>query len=185
MLHIYPKGTGRIATAVFLLVGIGPAATLTHEPMRLQANRDSRPLIDSRRPAVFVSFLRSAEIEPLETGVGRAYLWFRITNNTRWPIWLNGSGVPKQYGDAQLYYSIEQREDSKVILDSRCHACSANQLGPGKSITFSLPKQYATADSRLSIEYTFEWERSGSNTAGSSSIHFVKFDFSLLPKSIL
>ena len=67
------------------------------------AQRRSKPhgKLDRNKPSVFISFVRAGQIEPLETGVDRHYLWFRITNNMRYPIWLDGSGVPKEYGDAR------------------------------------------------------------------------------------
>jgi hypothetical protein len=140
--------------------------------------------VNSNKPSVFITFLRSGEVPPLETGVGSTYLWFRITNNTRWPIWVNMSDVPKDYGDAELYYVIESNEDGRIRVDSRCHVCSSNPLGAGRSITFSLPRDHASADARLRIEYSFEWERGAEGVSGSYSTHSVEFHFSYLPKSV-
>src|SRR6266496_3407509 len=82
----------------------------------------SRVLLNANKPGVYIAFLHAAKIEPLETGVSDQYLWFRITNNTRWPIWLEMNGVPKAYGDAGLFYTIE--DPDKIRLDARCHVCS-------------------------------------------------------------
>ena len=146
-------------------------------------SRGVAPLVDSAKPAVFISYLRTGEVEPLETGVGKNYLWFRITNNTRWPIWLKMSGVPKEYGDAGLHYTIEDKKDGEIRIDSRCHVCSVNPLDGGRSITFSIPGDYAGADSRIRIEYSLQWERDSETIGGSYSTHSVEFYFSYLPKS--
>ena len=60
-----------------------------------QKSRSAGTLVNGSKPAVFISFLRSLEIEPLETGVGNRYLWFRITNNSRWSVLFYFSYLPK------------------------------------------------------------------------------------------
>jgi hypothetical protein len=142
------------------------------------------PLVDPSKPAVFISFLRTGKVEPIESGVGKDYLWFQITNNTRWAIWLDMSGVPKEFGDAGLYYTIEDKEDNKIRIDSRCHACSVNPLSRGRSLRFARPRGYADPDSRLRIEYSFQWERESESMGGSYSTHSVEFYFSYLPKTV-
>jgi hypothetical protein len=150
-----------------------------------QKSRRAGKLVVANKPAVFISFLRSGEIEPLETGVGNRHLWFRITNNSRWAIWLKMSGVPKAYGDAGLFYAIENEGDGKIQIDSRCHACSVNPVGSGRSVVFSIPADYASQDARMRIEYSFAWERDNELEGGSYSKHFVLFYFSYLPKSVI
>jgi hypothetical protein len=150
-----------------------------------QIRRGAGTLVDANKPAVFISFLHSGEVEPLETGVGNRYLWFRLTNNSRWAIWLKMSGVPKSYGDAGLFYTIESKEDGKIKIDSRCHVCSVNPVRASGSVVFSIPADYASKDVRLRIEYSFAWERDKEMEGGSYSAHSVLFHFSHLPKSVL
>ena len=135
--------------------------------------------------AVFISFVDSRELEPLETGYGRTHLSFRITNNTRWAIWLEMSGVPKEYGDAGLFYTIESGEAGRVEIDSRCHVCSVNPVGPGRSVLFTIPADYVRKDSRMRVAYSFTWERDNDAVVGSYSTHSVEFYFSYLPKAVL
>jgi hypothetical protein len=150
-----------------------------------QKRRCAGTLVDANKPAVFISFLRSGEVEPLETGVGNRYLWFRLTNNSRWAIWLDMSGVPKAYGDAGLFYTIESEEDGKIRIDSRCHVCAVNPVRAGRLVVFSIPADYAGQDVRMRIEYSFAWERDNEMEGGSYSVHSVLFYFSYLPKSVL
>jgi hypothetical protein len=142
-------------------------------------------LVNKNKPAVFISFIGTRELEPLRTGYGRTHLLFRITNNTQWSIWLDMNGVPKEYGDAGLFYTIESGKDGRVEIDSRCHVCSVNPVGLGRSVLFTIPADYVRKDSRLRIAYSFEWERNNEAMVGSYSIHSVAFYFSYLPKSVL
>lgn len=144
-----------------------------------KGSRHARELINASKPVVFISFLRSGDIEPLETGVSRQYLWFRITNNSQWPIWLDMSGVPmKKYGDAGLYYTIE-KSTGEIRIDARCHVCSVNPVGAGRSLVFSIPADHASRDTRMRIAYSFEWERDSEAEGGSYSNHSVDFYFQL------
>jgi hypothetical protein len=170
-----------------LLLSIVIACSLvTVAPAQRQRNRRAVALVDTSKPVVFISYLRSADLEPLGTGYGRKHLLFRITNNSRWAIWLKMSGVPKAaYGDAGLFYTIENKEEGKIQIDSRCHVCAVNPVGAGRSVVFSIPADYASQDARMRIEYSFAWERGNETEGGSYSNHSVLFYFSYLPKSVL
>ncbi len=169
---------------LLLTIVIACTPAMVASPQR-QKSRRAEGLVDANKPAVYISFLRSAQIGPLETGISNHYLWFRITNNARWPIWLNMSGVPKEYGDAGLFYTIENEDDGKIQVDSRCHVCSVNPVGAGRSVAFSIPADYASRNARMRIEYSFAWERDNEIEGGSYSNHSVLFYFSYLPKSVL
>lgn len=146
----------------------------------------SSPLINPDKPVVYISFLRVGRIEPLEPSVRGQYLWFRLTNNSRWAIWLEMSAVPKDYGDALLYYTTEDLSDKdKILVDSRCHVCSANPVAPGRSVIFSVPTDHASRGARLRLPYSFGWERDSEADGGSRSHHSVEFYFGSLPKSAL
>ncbi len=89
-------------TMKLLLTIIIMGSLVIAAPAQRQNNRRVGALVNTNKPAVYISFLRSAKIESLETNDRKQYLWFRITNNSRWAIWLDMSGVPKEYGDAEL-----------------------------------------------------------------------------------
>jgi hypothetical protein len=154
-------------------------------PAQRQRNRWGGALVDVNKPVVYISFLRTADLESLRTGYGRKHLLFRITNNSRWAIWLEMGGVPKEYGDANLFYTIEEEKKGEIQIDSRCHVCSVNPVGSGRSVVFLIPAGYARQDSRMRIEYSFAWERDNEIEGGSYSTHSVLFYFSYLPKSVL
>lgn len=148
--------------------------------------RRSGALVVASKPAVFLTFLRLTNIKPDDPANDPNYLFFRLTNNSRWPIWLQMSGVSKkEYGDASLYYAIEDKETGAVRIGStQCHVCSVNPLRAGDSIVFSIPLGDAGRDARMRIEYSFAWERDNEIESGSYSEHSVVFYFSYLPSSV-
>lgn len=147
--------------------------------------RRSETLVDASKPAVFITFLRLTNIKPDDPSDDPNYLFFKFTNNSRWPILLQMSGVSKkEYGDASLYYAIEDKETGVVRFGStQCHVCSVNPLKPGGSIIFSIPSGDVSRDTRMRIEYSFSWERDNEMVDGSYSEHSVVFYFSHLPSS--
>jgi hypothetical protein len=81
-------------------------------PQRRQVDKIGRRRPRRDKSSVYISFIHVGKIEPLETGIGDQHIWLRITNNTRWLIWLDASGVPnKEYGEISLYYTIESVND--------------------------------------------------------------------------
>ena len=96
------------------------------------------------------------------------------------------SGVPsREYGDASLYYRIEESATGIIRIDERCHVCSFNALGPGKSLVFAIDRNYVSRDALLRIKYSFRWEQHPEDGAGSISTHSVEFYFARLPKTVL
>ena len=100
----------------FLIAALIASACFANASSQRKA-RNSSVLLKPGKPGVYISFLRAANIKPLETGVGDKYLWFRVTNNTRWAIWLDMSEVPKEYGDARLYFTIVEADGCKTVID--------------------------------------------------------------------
>src|SRR5215475_942446 len=77
-------------------------------PQRMQASKIRQLRLRRDKPSVYISIIRVGKIEPIRTGIGDQHIWLRITNYTRWPIWLDASDVPnKEYGEISLYYTIE------------------------------------------------------------------------------
>jgi len=150
---------------------------------RMQANKSRQPRLRRDKPSIYISFVRVGKIEPLETGIGDQHIWLRITNNTRWPIWLDASDVPnKEYGETSLYYTIEGVNDGRIVIDSRCHVCSNVPLASGKSWIFVIPLDYLDKDQRIRINFSFDWEDRDDAFAGREAEHSVFFFSSNLPK---
>ncbi len=148
-----------------------------------------KPILQAGNPAVFVTFLRMETIRPRNQWDNPNNLFFKLTNNTCWPIYLDMSGVAdSRYGDASLYYLIENRKTGQRqagALD--CHVCSINEIGSGKSIIFSLPRRDADRDARMRLRYEFKWERDEphGDYESSNTMHTVSYSFYGLPDSVL
>ena len=159
------------------------AVNASAAPQRAQTNKVRQPRLRRDKPSVYISFERVGKIDPLETGISDQHIWLRITNNTRWPIWLDVSGVPnKEHGEISLYYTIESVNDGRIIIDSRCHVCSNVPLASGKSWIFVIPLDYLDKDQRIRINFSFDWEGRDGVFAGREAEHSVFFYSSSLPK---
>lgn len=145
---------------------------------------DTRKLIDPKRSAAYLTFLRREAIRTGNVSADGDYLFFTFTNNSCWPVWLDMSGVAdKRHGDASLYYAIENKESGEPISGRlHCHVCSTNPISPGKSLTFSIPYEEVSRKTRLRILYEFDWER---NAFDSETENTVLYYFSNLPETVL
>ena len=130
-------------------------------------------------PTVYITFDRAGERKPLKQGESSKGVWLRLHNNTRWLLTLSMNGVPKEYGDASLFYDV--LSEGKVILEQRCHVCSSNQLGPGASLLFSVPNEYLSKGGAIRVNFSYGWEDPDDVFAGREPKHFVYFYSSNLP----
>lgn len=147
--------------------------------------RKNEKLVDADLPMVFLSFVRRETVKDEEQGEGSDRLFFKLTNNFCLPIWLDTSGAPKGWGEASLYYAIEDKGSGRRVSGTlHCHHCSNNQLGPGKSITFSIPFRDADRGAVMRAAFEFEFDRFGGYES-SDTLHTVAYYFSGLPESVL
>lgn len=167
--------------AVVLLLSSQPSLAQRRRAPR-RGGAGERVLVNAGKPGVFLTFLRAGEAEPIRAGEGRSHLWFRLTNNTRWPVWVKMSD--KGHGDASLFYTVEDAEDGRILINMGCHVCAVDTLGPGRSITFTVPADYLRPDAKLRMEYSFSWERGNEAVDGSYSTHHVEYSFFYLPASV-
>jgi len=123
-----------IFNLLFMLLFSATYAQRAHKPA-------ARILLNSHRPAVFLSYIEQKVMKTSDKLKGENYLFFKITNNTRWKIWLSMSGTAgKEFGQASLYYAIEDpKSDQNISGSVSCHVCSTNPLGSGRSIIFMRP----------------------------------------------
>lgn len=148
-----------------------------------------KPILQAGKPAVFVTFLRMETIKPSDPSDDQNNLFFKLTNNTCWPIYLDMSGVAdRRYGDASLYYLIEDKKSGRNLSGRLyCHVCSFNAIRSGKSMVFSMPLREATRESLMKVRYEFKWETDQiiGDYESSNTIHTVAYYFSGLPDSVL
>jgi hypothetical protein len=148
-------------------------------------DRKFKPNVRVRRdkPTVYLSFQRAGQREPLRNGESDEGIWLRLHNNTQWAIKLEMNDAPsKEYGDVVLFYEVIS--DSTRIVDMRCHVCSVNNLSPGKSLSFSLPREFLNHDEAIRISFNYEWEPDEHGSTSSEPVHYVYFYNSQLPPEI-
>jgi hypothetical protein len=124
-------------------------------------------------PTVYITFERTGKRKPLEQGESDEGVWLRLHNNTRWPLRLAMNGVPKEYGDAALFYDV--LSEGKIVIEGRCHVCSSNELRPGSSLLFSLPTEYLAKGGAIRVRFSYGWEQPDDVFADREPRHFVYF----------
>jgi len=143
-------------------------------------------VVSETKPTVYITFLRRERVEPERKDDGD-YLFFRLTNNSSWPIRLDMFGSEPKFGDVGLYYSIENTKTGENRIGSLyCHhVCSVNSLGAGKSLIFSIAVEEACNDATMKIRFEFAWENELSYLEGTDTTHIVNFYFNSIPRSVL
>ena len=135
--------------------------------------------INRKYPTVYLTFERIRKVIGTEQ---EERIWLRLHNNARWGIRTEASGEDKALGDAKLYFDIlSDRETLKKSFG--CHVCSITTLGPGKSILFSLPREYLSGAFALRINFSYEWEDDTDLFPMHEPTHFVFFYSRDLPKT--
>ena len=148
-----------------------------------------KPILHPKKPAIFITFLRKEVIKSNDRLEDSNLLFFKLNNNTCWPIVLDMSGVlDNRFGDARLYYLIENRNrDREPIGSLFCHVCSVNSIGSGRSIVFSVPLRYADREATMRVRYKFKWEDAAmiGDYESSNTMHTVAYSFIGLPETVL
>ena len=140
--------------------------------------------IVSDKPTVYISLERVGKREPLRNGESENGIWLSLHNNTKWGIILEMNDVPsKKYGDVELFYEVLSGEN--MVIDLRCHVCSVDKVAPGRSLAFSLPREYLVdKDRSIRIGFNYEWEQDNTGSTTLEPEHHVYFYSSQLPKSL-
>lgn len=132
--------------------------------------------VNDRKSSVFMSFVRAGKAGT----ENEERIWLRFNNNTRWGIRLDMGGEEKVFGNARLFYDILSGFE-KIDRSVRCHVCSFNVLGPGKSLLFSVPKADLVGSYAIQIQYSCAWE---DDLDSGEPSHFVYFYSRSLPDAI-
>jgi hypothetical protein len=170
----------------FLIALIGATVTAT-DTIAQNSLKKRRSLakfrLNDSLPSVYLSVVKIGKTESLDSKEEETYIWFKVHNNTGWPIWMHTSGVPKEYGDVYLYYVIEDYEKGERVIDNRPHSSSYRLLQPGRNWIFVAPLSYFKDKCQIRIDFSFDWENKDDVFAGREAEHSVCFLASQLPKS--
>ena len=134
------------------------------------------------RLSVYLTLERVGQLKSPDAGDDKDRVWLRFHNNTRWPIRLNMGAVPSaEYGDAKLFF--DGLLDGELIFRIRCHACTTNMLGSGRSLLFSVPRADLGKGRAIRVRFSYGWEDWGDVTADREPEHYVYFYASKLPQT--
>lgn len=145
-------------------------------------NRNYSARMDVHHPTVYITVERSEKVDLSKQISDR--IWFKFHNNTRWGIRLDASGEEKVFGKTKLFYDI-MSDYEKVEKSIRCHVCSIMILKPGKSVSFSIPKEYFSKAYAVRISFNYEWESETNVDNSREPVHFVYFYSRNLPREAI
>jgi hypothetical protein len=168
-------------TCLLLICGLFIAAPAQKRKARRPACADAR--LSKQHPSVYITFERAGRIASPANGAIEERVWLRLHNNTRWAIWHDAQGLPKEYGDVGLFYDVENLEDHKVEVGNSCHVCSFIPLAPGRSAIFSIPREDIPENHRIRVSFWYEWQDSNDVAGGREVQNWVYFYGSDLPKA--
>ena len=156
---------------------------------RGQAASSARVRLVTNEPAVYISFTRRGMRKPLQANESDRGIWLRLHNNTKWRIVIPVFDVPPEYGELGVFYDIEVGDKESTdfpngVPKSRPvdEVYSIISLGPGKSVSFSVPQEHLENGLNLRVRFSYDWENQDDVFAGREAIHFVYFRSSMIPK---
>jgi len=150
--------------------------------------------------SIFITYDHSDKREPLEADESSEGVWLRLHNNTRATIFLPSFTVPRSLGDVGMFYEIVSTADAGDYQEGSTtnsanetlpvgyrigHTSGAYFLRPGRSVSFSVPREHLAERAALKISFNYLWELypdRGAVKVGEPE-HFVLFQSSSLPPS--
>jgi len=152
-----------------------------HGPQQMSTALQKDVRIERNKPSVYITFERIGQLKLPDPGDEKERVWLRLHNNTRWPLVLQMSAPPEEYGDAGLFY--ETLSGGEVIIRIQCHVCTLNSVGSSKSLLFSIPRSELTKERSIRVKFSYGWEDQNDVAGGREATHYVYFDGSQLPQS--
>jgi len=155
-----------------------------HAQHRKHSEGQASVRIRKDMPGVYVMFGRAGQLKSPEKGDEEQRVWLRLHNNTRWPLRLDMGGVPSaEYGDVELFYDVVSGRGD-LIFRGQCHVCTINELGPGKTLMFSVPGEDLAGEHSIRISFSYSWEDRNDVLGGREAKHHVYFSSSQLLQKV-
>lgn len=92
-----------------------------------------------------------------------------------------GGVASAEYGDVELFYDGLLEEE--LLFRNRCHVCTTNMLGCGRSLRFSVLRADLGKSRAIRVRFSYSWEDWGDVIVRREPEHYVYFYASQLPKS--
>lgn len=103
-------------------------------------------------------------------------VFFRLHNNLKTAIQIQGSAEERGLGDLSVYYDLTDGNGS-LIDGQYCHVCSLVFVKSGKSLLFSLPEEKLVLADSLQIHFSYSWETRNAKLAALEPRHQVVFPY--------
>jgi len=143
-------------------------------PKQYQAQK-----IATRQPGVYLTFDKFvAQTVGSNPSQGARLV---LHNNTRWPIVYGEWMEPAMVGDVALIYTVELENG---CMGGRKHidVVTGGKLLPGKSVSFTVPREDLVKGSAIFIEFNYSWEMVKGERVRDEVVHRSYFIISDLPR---
>ena len=134
---------------------------------------------DRSGPSVYIDYVRRGPRIPLHTDDGSEGIWLRLHNNTRSALVMPTFGVPKENGDAGLFYEVRATPGSKIsnppVGERPGHMQSISTIKPGQTVQFSVPSEHLAQGLAIAVRFSYDWENQRLVTLGREPEHWVVF----------
>jgi hypothetical protein len=142
--------------------------------------------LNKEQPNVYISFERQGAWKPLRKFESKSRVWLRFHNNWKWNIGACMWDVSKEYGDKELIYEVvryEKMDSAKTPVSTDPEgSCPRTFMESGKSVLFSVPREYLAEGLAIKVEFRYEWETDPDGFASDlEPKHFAYFYSSDVP----
>ena len=142
------------------------------------------------KPSAYITFEKFGIRKPRYEGESQEGIWFSFHNNTKWNLTVKTLACLNIQEECLVFYEIERMygdkseiEESAVPTGYRiAHISSVKTIPSGDSLLFSIPREHLAEGLFIVVEFSYEWESSGSSGGDSSIFHTVPFYSTDLPK---
>jgi hypothetical protein len=183
--------------------------TLSLTPQQKGPSSAAAILIRKDRPSVYLEFEKEGKAPPLFQGEIDERIWLRLQNNTPWAVEFCSLPVPKVLGDVGVVYGVKHipvtmREEGfsnhsgslknalpvgktqKETPDipegyTTGDTCTPYNLGSGRSVSFSVPRDHLADQLLIEFEFWYEWENRDNELASYPQC-LVSFSHTRLPR---
>ena len=129
--------------------------------------------LNPKLPAVYITFKELVNKTASEANPSKGARLV-LHNNTRWSIRYGEWLEPALPGDVALIYTLEL-EDGRLAPSRHLDVVTRGKLLPGKTITFTVPREDFPKNSQLFVEFDFSWELSKGERLRDEAVHRAYF----------
>jgi hypothetical protein len=135
--------------------------------------------LNRNRPGVYITFKefvkKTADENNPQEGARLV-----LHNNTRWPIYYHEESERALPGDVAMAYKAQQ-EDGRYEWLGHIDVVFTSKLMPGKSVSFTVPRENFPERGLIYVTFTYSWEMDGEHFFPGEAEHQAEFVTGELP----